>query len=169
MLSKKIPLEFVWLSIDDTQKEGEWRDYYTQHILNYTLPWFKNEPNGTESENCALLASWASLRWSDFHCATFAGCLCDRLEPLPRLKLQGLCLSSTLGKYFSPMNNLTNFASLTFVSMRGSSFEYDAESRRWKLIVPHSNVRGISKAAHRTFALGKHNWTITGDVDCTRV
>ena len=98
LLRKKIPREFVWLSIDDTQKEGEWRDYYTQHILNFTLPWFKNEPNGAKSENCALLASWASLRWSDFHCATFAGCLCDRLVPLPRLKLQGLCLSSTLGR-----------------------------------------------------------------------
>ena len=62
---------------------------------------------------------------------------------------------------------MNNFASLTFVSLSGLSFEYDAESRRRKLIAPHSNVSGSSKAAHRTFALGKHNWTITGDVDCT--
>ena len=113
-----------------------------------THPWFKNEPNGAKNENCASVASWVNLRWSDFHCATFSGCLCDRLEPLPHLKLQGLCLSSTLGKYFSPMNNLTNFASLTFVNMRGSSFEYDAESRRWKLIAPQCELKPQSSSPH---------------------
>ena len=119
-----------------------------------THPWFKNEPNGAKNENCASVASWVNLRWSDFHCATFDGCLCNRLVTHPRLKLQGLCQSSALSKYYSPMNNLTNFASLTFVSMSGLSFEYDAESRRWKLIAPQSIVSGSPKAAHHTFALG---------------
>ena len=76
-------------------------------------------------------------------------------------------MSSAISKLYQPMNNVTNFESLTFVSMRGTSFEYDTDRRGWKLIVPNSNVTGSSKAAHHTYALGKHNWTITGDHGCS--
>ena len=163
----ELPHNRVWLPLDDTQNEGEWRDYYTHQILNFTPPWYENEPNGGKTENCIKLPSSAKLLWTDVGCAYSAACLCERL-PLPRLKLQGLCQSSALrSKYYHPMNNLTNFASLVFMSMSGSYFEYDIESRRWKLIVPQSNMTGSSKAAHYSFALGKHNWTISGDLGCT--
>ena len=50
---KNISQFWSWLPIHDKETEGEWRDFYNHHALNFTLPWLENEPNGGETENCA--------------------------------------------------------------------------------------------------------------------
>ena len=46
----------IWVPIHDQQNEGEWRDFYDNKVLNFTLlPWVGNEPNGGTTENCAML------------------------------------------------------------------------------------------------------------------
>ena len=50
---KNISQFWSWLPIHDKETEGEWRDFYNHHVLNFTLPWLENEPNGGETENCA--------------------------------------------------------------------------------------------------------------------
>ena len=46
---------YIWISIHDEEKEGKWRDFYNHQGLNFTPPWFGNEPNGGTSENCASI------------------------------------------------------------------------------------------------------------------
>ena len=44
---------------------------------------------------------------------------------------------------------------------------YNNEQETWNLDVARSSLNGTSKASHASFTLGKHNWTISGDKDCT--
>ena len=66
------------------------------------------------------------------------------------------------------MNSLTNFAKLTFVGLYDTLIEYEEDDKNWKLTVGASNVTGTSNAGHATFMLGRHNWTITGDLGCSK-
>ena len=67
-LQGKLTRGGIWLPIDDKENEGEWKDFYSHQVVNYSLPWFKNEPNGGKSENCAMLDFSHSLRWTDIGC-----------------------------------------------------------------------------------------------------
>ena len=44
---------------------------------------------------------------------------------------------------------------------------YNVVEELWVLNVPGTNVTGRSRAAHASFTLGKHNWTIEGDKGCS--
>ena len=160
--------ENIWVATDDQETEGDWQDFYTHEALNFTLPWMESEPNGEHRENCVYSRTYESFRWIDVGCHYSRGaCTCKR-NPVPQLNLRGLCPSSNIDINYQPMNSLTNFAKLTFVGLYDTLIEYEKDDKNWKLTVGASNVTGSSNARHATFMLGRHNWTITGDLGCTK-
>ena len=57
----------LWLSLNDRESEGTWKDFFTNRILqNYTPPWKPGEPNGQKRENCVLLEGEGT--WVDITC-----------------------------------------------------------------------------------------------------
>ena len=50
----------IWVAIDDEEKEGEWKDYYTRKVMNHSKAWASWAPNKGREENCASLAKSSS-------------------------------------------------------------------------------------------------------------
>ena len=96
----------MWLAVDDMQKEGQWRDYYNDKVVNFTIPWMEFEPNGGADENCAVM-ELSNFGWKDVSCGSPSyACLCENY-PLPHLKVQGLCSSSVIDSYYQAKNDET--------------------------------------------------------------
>ena len=158
----------AWLPLHDNHYEGEWRDYYDpDQVLNYTLPWMESEPNGGTSENCVTSGKDYDSNWTDSNCDANAYCICER-DPLFHLELRGLCADSAIDRYFRPANNFSNVATLHLIGYQDSLIEYNVKSKIWMLSSTGYNVSGVSHAAHHTFALGKHEWSIVGDSGCSK-
>ena len=49
-----------------------------------------------------------------------------------------------------------------------TAIKYDQNKMLWLMNVVHSNVTGTAIASHKSFALGKNTWTITGDRGCNK-
>ena len=79
------------------------------------------------------------------------------------LKLRGLCPNSAVDTNYQPRNGRKDIRELKFVGLR-TSIEFDDAKKIWTLSVGGSNVTGTSKATHSSFTMGKHNWTIVGDL-----
>ena len=167
LVSKREPKEaIIWIALDDEDTEGEWVDFYDRTVVNFSLPWVPDEPNGGNMENCAVLRLSIGMLY-DYPCHTTWGsaCMCER-TPAPYLRLRGLCSNSAVkDTLFQPMNNLTDFTKLALVSLR-TLIEFDNNDRAWVMTDAESNVTGISRAPKESFTLGRFNWTIIGDTGC---
>ena len=53
---------------------------------------------------------------------------------------------------------------MKLVGLRGFSVVFDVSRNKWNLSKPGSSVMGFSSAAHHTYLLGKHEWSIMGDL-----
>ena len=158
----------IWLAIDDRDAEGAWVDYYNGESVNFSLPWAPGEPDGGTSENCAVLLSSVG-KIKDYPCdKPFAhACLCQR-NPLPQLRLRGLCSNSHIkDTLFQPVNNMSDFEKLTLLGLR-TSVNFDHVEESWVLTDKESNVTGRTYAPYKSLTLGRHNWTIGGDKGCKR-
>ena len=160
---KKEISKSVWLTIDDIDKEGVWKDSLTGQSLNNTLPWMLNEPNGKSTENCA---GFFDCRWFDISCSRTLHCLCDS-EPRPNLRLLGLCNETLIARDYQPQNDVKDIETLTLVS-HSTSIQYDQNQMLWLMSVAHHNVSGTSVASPVSFTLGKNAWTIFGDKGCNK-
>ena len=156
----------VWLPIEDRKIEGEWRDFYSGGLIqDYTQPWIGSKPDGGTGQNCAIVADENS--WADRECdVSNHACVCNH-NPTPFLTLRGLCPTSSLDVHYKPMNDWEDIRQLTLQGLTKTSITYSMDEKAWTLYVSDSNVTGQSKATHASFTLGKHNWTITGDEDCS--
>ena len=153
----------TWLSVDDIDKEGVWKDSLTGQPLNYTLPWSGNQPNGGTRENCAGLIGFIL---ADVPCTWNFNCLCES-QPRPHLKLLGLCKETLIDRDYQPQNDVTDIETLTLVG-QSTSIIYDHNQMLWLMSVVHHNVTGTSAAPHKSFTLGKSTWTIVGDKGCNK-
>ena len=155
----------IWLPIKDREAEGVWKDSFTNQVVeNYTQPWIGSKPSGGKAENCARLLNendWADI---DCHNPNYA-CMCSHKSYI-NLKLRGLCPSSVIDVYYKPMNKETDIRELIFQGLTHTSIEY-GEEKMWTLAVIDSNVTGTSTASFASFTLGRHNWTIRGDIGCS--
>ena len=160
--------EDIWLALNDTDTEEKWVDNYDGNMVNFSLPWASGEPNGWKSENCAVLFQEMGILF-DYPCDDLNwahACMCERY-PTPYLRLRGLCSKSSVqDTLYQPMNSLTDFTRLTLVGLR-TSIEFDDKEMTWTLSDKESNVTGISGASHKSFTLGRHNWTIREDMGCS--
>ena len=156
----------MWLPITDRETEGVWKDFYTDQVVqNFTRPWIASKPDGGKAENCARLFN--ENNWGDRRCnyPNYA-CMCSH-KSTTVLTLRGLCPSSAIDLHYKPMNRPSDIREIKLQGLTHTSIEYIEEEKMWKLDVVDSNVTGTSKASFASFTLGKHNWTIKGDTDCS--
>ena len=151
-------------------EEGVWRDYYTgEQLENYTKPWYTSneDKNVGETYNCIYFKPiWAETRnWVEWECfgSELRGCPCTYDSP-PLIHLRGFCPDTVLEHV---RYTVTQFASdpnnITIVGSKSARIQYDALLSQWVYSDPRLNVTAMSRASHMSYALGKHNWTISGD------
>ena len=160
----------LWVAINDNNVEGEWRDYYTDEVMNHTEAWGKPNaaPNGQTRENCASLVKGIDRNpvLDDTPCDTKHFCMCMR-KPQSYLKLRGLCNNSAIETFYWPRNDPTEIKKLKLSGFQ-SDIDYNALFGMWSLSYMAQNITGMSKASLSSFTLGKHNWTIKGDTGCNK-
>ena len=87
----------------------------------------------------------------------------------PILLLRGLCQESAL----KPRNVLPQYTvkqlagnpnDVLLVGFLSTQIRFNDSSKRWVITDAVSKVRAESRASKVSYVLGKHNWTVTGDV-----
>ena len=96
------------------------------------------------------------------------GCPCTNEGMQPLLSLRGLCPSSLLntanpeiGLQFTPVQPPHDLKNVSFQGGMSSKIYFN--STQWTINDDVQNVTAVSKAAKYSFALGKHQWWVTGD------
>ena len=150
-------------------EEGVWRDYYTgKQLENYTRPWrssSKDKENG-EAFNCiqfytifAETRTWVETRCNDDH----IGCPCAYDSP-PLIRLRGFCSDTDLEHLiYTVTQSAADPQKIIMVGFDGAQIQYNSSLSQWVYSDQGANVRARSKASQNSFALGKHNWTVTDD------
>ena len=64
------------------------------------------------------------------------------------------------------MNSRQDITKFVYRGAWDTTIEYVGKGKGWRISVKAENVTGITTASHVSFALGKNNWTIQGDVAC---
>ena len=94
--SEAIPL---WGPYSDEETEGQFVDYYNDDTLKHEM-FGPGQPNGGTSQNCVISMGGA---YYDIGCSSpdtdHYGCSCQ-YQPLPIVKLRGLCQTSYLDTYY---------------------------------------------------------------------
>ena len=150
-------------------KEGVWRDYYTgEQLGNYTKPWLTSHGDRDKgvTYNCIRFESMAveARSWHEWNCAGLnMGCPCTYDTP-PLIRLRGFC-SDTLVEHlrYTVKQSSTDPGNIILVGQTSAKIQYDSSFAIWELRDSRFNVTARSRASQNSFALGKHNWIISGD------
>ena len=59
--------------------------------------------------------------------------------------------------------SLTEPSNIILVGPISARIKFDLSLSQWLYSDPRFNVTATSKASQKSYALGKHNWTVTGD------
>ena len=162
----------IWMSSNDMEEEGVWKDFYTGDLIEDTSKTLFGELNGGDKENCGfMIPTWNG--WSDWLCELQPNapvhCLCEHNHQM-YLQLRGLCIVSFLDKYFVPSNK-PGHGSTIFNGLRSTVIEYSEEDSVWTMTFHGkaiANTTAITDASRKSFLLGSHMWTITKDhKDCS--
>ena len=154
-----------FLALTDVKNEGNWSDYYTDQPMQHKGDFMPGEPNGEERQNCALLQP-NGLGWFDYRCDVKCACLCDR-KPTSYVRLNGLtCKESAVDTMYLPANSRHDMTKLVYRGTQDTTIEHIGKEKGWRISVKTANATGITRASHVSFALGKNNWTIKGDMAC---
>ena len=152
-----------FLSLTDVNNEGNWTDYYTGQAMQHQGDFAPGEPNGEERQNCVILQA-NGIGWADYYCDDKDGCLCDH-RPTSYVRLIGLkCEASVIDTLYLPKNSRHDIREFVYRGAQDTTIEYRGSI--WRVLVERKNVTGITKASRVSFALGKNNWTIQGDMAC---
>ena len=65
------------------------------------------------------------------------------------------------------VNHWKDIRGLKLQGLTHTSVTYDEELRIWTLEIDGLNVTGTSKAPKSSYVMGKHNWMIRVDKDCS--
>ena len=107
--------------------------------------------------------------------SAWKGCPCKNNELPPLLFLRGLCPYSTLktknpiaGVRFTPVQRPHNLRNVWFKSGLSSRIEQNAAfGFKWTLSDDVWNATAVTNAPKDSYALGKHEWMVTGDdINC---
>ena len=151
-------------------EEGVWRDYYTgEKLENYRKPWILDFGIGDrdlgDNYNCIeFYTTSAEVRsWTEWECRGKNGCPCQYETP-PLVNLRGFC-PGTLVEHvrYTTTQSAIDPSNIIIVGYNGARIEYDSLLSQWILSDPRLNVTARTRASHISYALGKHNWTISGD------
>ena len=147
--------------------ESVWRDFYTGDQLdNYTKPWYSTNADNEygENSNCILYRFGVWQEWDCFN--TDRGCPCS-FENKPILHLRGFCPDTKIKHNIYTTLTIPTSPSgeISFVGKRRSQIKHDPSLGKWILEGKFSSAKAESKASQHSYALGKHNWTISKDSD----
>ena len=80
-------LNYLWMSATDEEKEGVWRDYYTQQKLETGVawPWYSSAKDADkgDKENCLIVYTDEDEKhtWSESECYSYEqACPCHSKE-----------------------------------------------------------------------------------------
>ena len=108
------------------------------------------------------------VAWNDAECYSYdITCSCQ-YQHQPALWLRGVCKDSLIkGWQFTPKQLPSFPLELVLVGSLSLSIRYNDISSQWVLTDSKSNVTAVSRANKKSYVLGRHEWTVTGDVyDC---
>ena len=168
-------LPSVWLAATDSQEEGVWRDYYTgEELGNFTkachgsptFPWascnyFSRQYNCLHKRQSSKTYSWIPTQCKQM----WKGCVCQYSKP-PMLNLRGLCIHSDLryGTQFLFHQTASEPRNMFLIEQYAVQINYNRTSAMWEMTTKATpGVKATTPAKHISFALGKHEWTVTGD------
>ena len=126
--------------------------------------------NGGLSTNCLVwYTNWPDDEaWNDQECYSYdITCPCQ-YQQQPIIWLRGLCKDSLIDVLDFTPKQLPSFPlELFLIGSMSLSIRYNDSSSQWVLTDSLSNVTAVSGADKKSYVLGKHKWTVTGDVyDC---
>ena len=163
-------LPYLWLAVTDEEKEGVWRDYYTQQQLETGVawPWYSRggDTDVGDEENCLSMYTDEPLNytWHEKQCSSYEmACPCQ-YEMQPILRMRGLCWHNTLDLLYTPKQLATSPNDLIILGQYTSHIQYSDSSSQWILTDAVSNVTAVSDATKVSYVLGKHEWTVSNDV-----
>ena len=150
-------------------KEGVWRDYYTgEQLGNYSKPWqtSNRDKDVGETHNC-LFFEHTQVKinsWKEWQCSRPSrGCPCTYETP-PLIHLRGFCPNTLLEHHrYTVAQTATDPSNIILVGYQSARIEYDFSLGQWTLKDSRFNITAMSHASHKSFALGKHKWTVSGD------
>ena len=164
-------LNYLWLAATDEEKEEVWRDYYSPHDhleTGVVWPWYniRGDTDKGDTHNCLLMYTDESAddTWDEAQCSSYdQACPCQNAEQ-PLLFLRGLCFYNTLDMIYTPKQLATNPNNMIILGYQTSNIQYSDSISQWILTDASSNVTAVSMASKVSYVLGKHKWTVTGDV-----
>ena len=159
-------------------EEGVWRDYYSgEKLENYTKPWSKRNPERGVGYDCVTWINQdafpVNASWVEGSCRSYSRtCPCNNDKLPPLLSLRGLCPSSLLkttlpdlGLQFTPVQRPQDLSNIWFQGGMTSKIYFN--NTKWTIDDDVQNVTAVSNAEYNSYALGKHEWMVTGDdVSC---
>ena len=114
------------------------------------LEWYTDKPDG----EC----------WYEWQCQSYdKGCACQYSQQ-PVLLLRGLCQGNTLDTQYTPRQLAGAPDDVFLVGQVTTQIHYNDSSEQWMMTDAASSVRAESRATKVSYVLGKHKWTVTGDV-----
>ena len=183
--SSRLP-ELIWLSATEGDtglelgdldhwpegveaEEGVWRDYYTgEQLENFARPWENSNKDKdlVDTYNCIVFnPTLAKPRtWVEWQCGGQPrGCPCAFDSP-PLVQLRGFCPDTLLEQQrYAVTQSATDPNNIIMVGFQSARIQYDFSLGHWVYSDPRLNVTAKSRASQKSFVLGKHNWTISGD------
>ena len=147
--------------------EGVWRDYYTgDQLHNYTKPWYTENADNKDGNNSNCIYYHQLSGWDEQECLqSKTGCPCI-YETLPILHMRGYCggaNSDLEDSIFTPMHVQDTPINIIIVGSRFGQIKYNTSLQQWILEDKYLDLIAKTDASQLSYALGKHNWTISGD------
>jgi hypothetical protein len=163
-----IVLPWMWLSPTDQEKEGVWRDYYTgERLGDYSRPWYPGHDDKCDDKyNCVTMFTDtpADISWGEMNCdSPDRGCPCQYSQQ-PILLLRGLCQDSPFDNLYTHKQLAESPRDMFLVGQMTTRIRYMDSSEQWFMTDAESSVQAESRATKVSYALGKHEWTVTNDV-----
>lgn len=149
--------------------EGVWRNYYTgDQLENYTKPWLSSNGDKDlgDTYNCVMfeLTGVETRAWEEWQCWGHPrGCPCTYDSP-PLINLKGFCPDTLLEhQRYTVVQWPYDPNNIIMIGSQSAQIEYNTSLSQWMYSDPRLNLTATSRASQNSYALGKHNWTVSGD------
>ena len=164
-------LPVMWLAATDEREEGVWQDFYSPHERlqpNWMLPWYSSQHVYGNSRNCLywMFNQMAERCWVESPCTDFGKVCPCQYQSQPILRLRGLCggNNSLVDQHYTPKQLFSTPKDLMLVGSEKARITFNDKNKKWVLTSAGNSVRAESRAAKESYVLGRHQWTVTGDV-----
>ena len=154
--------------------ETIWRDFYSgEKLHNWTKPWSSSRRDSRygDNHNCLLVFTDKPWRrsWFEFRCQDAIGLSCPCRYPIqPLIRLRGRCSvpgQRSVDNLFSPKQLPGSPGNMLHLGNVATRIEYNDTVSQWVLTDALSGLSARSLATKSSYALGRHQWTISNDTN----